>query len=204
LRNSAGRKKARKTVEWIFGLCVLVALPIGIAEAGQCTTEIENVTKLLAARDAGSGPTAGAATSTTIGQYPPSAAMGAADLSTAASSTAAESGRPQHPPTAAMNEATRSGGASLPAGSPRQQHPPTARHGRSDTRSATSPQEVQSQIRGGPAAALEVGAVGVKEPSDGHAKEPFCLLWVVSGMACAVKVTRIVCDCLRYQGCVRR
>ena len=95
-----------KKLEWIFGLCVLVALPIGIAEAGQCTAEIENVTKLLAARDAGSGLTAGAATSTTIGQHPPSAAMGAADSSTAASSAVAEAGRPQHTPTGAMNEAT--------------------------------------------------------------------------------------------------
>jgi hypothetical protein len=47
-----------KAIEWMFGVCV-IALPIGMAEAGQCTAEIENVTKLLASRDAGSGPTAG-------------------------------------------------------------------------------------------------------------------------------------------------
>jgi len=88
----------------------VVALPVASVEAGQCTAEIENVTKLLASRDAGSGPTAGGAASTTVGQHPPSAAMGAADPSTTASSAAAESGRPQHPPTATMNEATRGGG----------------------------------------------------------------------------------------------
>ena len=144
-----------KTMEWMLGVCVLVALPIGIAEAGQCTAEIENVTKLLASRDAGSGPTTGAATSTTIGQHPPSAAMGAADPSTTASSAAAESGRPQHPPTAAMNEATRGGGASSPAGSAREQHPPTAAMGEATGGGATSAQDVQSQIRGGPTAAQQ-------------------------------------------------
>ena len=73
-----------KVIEWMFGVCVLVALPIRMAEGGQCTAEIENVTKLLASRDAGSGPTAGGAASTTIGQHPPSAAMDAADPSTSA------------------------------------------------------------------------------------------------------------------------
>jgi hypothetical protein len=62
-----------------------------------CLTIIKSMTKLLASRDAGAGPTAGEASPTT-GQHPPSAAMGAADPSTAASSAAAESGRPQYPP----------------------------------------------------------------------------------------------------------
>jgi hypothetical protein len=92
-----------KTIALTFGVCGLVALPMGMAEAGQYTAEIENVTKLLASRDAGSGPTAGGAASTTTGQHPPSAAMGAADPT---SSAAAESGRPQHPPTVTMNVAT--------------------------------------------------------------------------------------------------
>jgi hypothetical protein len=157
------RKNAMKTMEWMFGVCVLVALPIGIAEAGQCTAEIENMTKLLASRDAGSGPTAGAATSTTIGQHPPSAAMGAADPSTTASSAAAESGRPQHPPTAAMNEATRGGGASSPADSAREQHPPTAAMGEATRGGATSAQDVQSQMRGGPTAAQQ--AEGARRPA---------------------------------------
>ena len=110
----------------LLGAYALVALPMGTAAAGQCTTEIENMTKLLASRDAGAGPTAGAASPTT-GQHPPSAAMGAADPSTAASSAATEPGRPQHPPTATMNQATQGGGTPSQAGSSaREQHPPTA------------------------------------------------------------------------------
>ena len=109
-------------------------LPIGTAAAGQCTTEIENMTKLLASRDAGAGPTAGAASPTT-GQHPPSAAMGAADPSTAASSAATELGRPQHPPTATMNQATQGGGPPSQAGSSaREQHPPTAALSSGDSR----------------------------------------------------------------------
>jgi hypothetical protein len=87
----------------LLGACAVVAFPLGTAAAGPCTAEIENVTKLLASRDAGSGPTAGP-TGTTTRQHPPTSAMGAADSSTAASAAAAESAKPQHPPTAAMNE----------------------------------------------------------------------------------------------------
>src|SRR5262245_66094374 len=84
---------------------------------------------------------------------PPSAAMGAADPSTSASSAAAESGRPQHPPTATMNEAARGGGPSSQAGTGAgQQHPPTAAMGQATQGGAASPQDMQSQIRGGPAA----------------------------------------------------
>ena len=77
------------TTTLLLGVCALVAVPMGMAAAGQCTTEIENMTKLLASRDAGAGPTAGAASPTT-GQHPPSAAMSAADPSTAASSATME------------------------------------------------------------------------------------------------------------------
>jgi hypothetical protein len=153
-----------KTIALTFGACVLVPLLMGAAEAGQCTAEIENVTKLLASRDAGSGPTTAGAASTAIGQHPPSAAMGAADPSTAASSAAAESGRPQHPPTATMNEATRGGGPSSPADTrPREQHPPTAAMGQATQGGAASPQDVQSQIRGGPTAAQQ--AEGARRPA---------------------------------------
>jgi hypothetical protein len=156
-------KSAMKRIALTFGACVLVALPMGTAEAGQCTIEIENVTKLLASRDAGSGPTAGGAASTTVGQHPPSAAMGAADPSTAASSAAAESGRPQHPPTATMNEATRGGGPSSADTPPREQHPPTTAMGQATQGGAASPQDVQSQIRGGPTAAQQ--AEGARRPA---------------------------------------
>jgi hypothetical protein len=93
-----------KTFTLLLGACALVVLPLGTAAAGPCTTEIENLTKLLASRDAGAGPTAGPVGPTT-GQHPPTSAMGAADSSTAASGAAAESAKPQHPPTAAMNQA---------------------------------------------------------------------------------------------------
>src|SRR5438132_12602791 len=78
-----------KTITLLVGTCALLALST-LAGAGPCTTEIDNLSKLFAARDAGAGPTAGAA-GTTGGQHPPTAAMGAADPSTAASSTAAQS-----------------------------------------------------------------------------------------------------------------
>jgi hypothetical protein len=139
-------------------------LPIEIAAAGPCTTEIDNLSKLFAARDAGAGPTAGAAGSTT-GQHPPTAAMGAADPSTAASSAAAESARPQHPPTAAMNEAAAQGGGApvQPGATAREQHPPTAAMNQAMQGGAASPQDVQSQTRGGPTAAQQ--AEGARRPA---------------------------------------
>src|SRR5215472_8740939 len=57
--NLSREKSAMKTTALMFGTCILVTLPMAAAEAGQCTAEIENVTKLLASRDAGSGPTTG-------------------------------------------------------------------------------------------------------------------------------------------------
>ena len=147
----------------LLGACAVVAFPLGTAAAGPCTAEIENVTKLLASRDAGSGPTAGP-TGTTTRQHPPTSAMGAADSSTAASAAAAESAKPQHPPTAAMNEATHGGGASPRAGETvREQHPPTAAMNEATQGGAASPQDVQSQTRGGPTAAQQ--AEGARRPA---------------------------------------
>ena len=40
-------------------------LPAGSVGAGQCTSAVENLAKVLAARDAGSGPTTGAPGSST-------------------------------------------------------------------------------------------------------------------------------------------
>jgi hypothetical protein len=156
-----------KTITLLVGTCALLALSTEIAAAGPCTTEIDNLSKLFAARDAGAGPTAGAAGSTTTGQHPPTAAMGAADPSTAASSAAAESARPQHPPTAAMNEATQGGGApAQPSGTAREQHPPTAAMNQATQGGAASPQDVQSQSRGGPTAAQQ--AEGARRPASEH------------------------------------
>ena len=125
-----------KTITLLLGAGALAALSAGTAAAGPCTTEIDNVTKLLASTDAGAGPTAGGASATT-GQHPPSATMGAADTSTAASSAAAQSGQPQHPPTATMNQATQGG--------------------------AASPQDAASQSRGGSTAAQQ--AQGARRPA---------------------------------------
>jgi hypothetical protein len=152
-----------KTSTFLFGACALLILPIGAAVAGPCTTEIDSLTKLMASRDAGAGPTAGAA-GTTSGQHPPTAAMGAADPSTAASSAATQSARPQHPPTAAMNEATQGGGPSAQPGSTAgAQHPPTAAMNQATQGGAASPQDVQSQNRGGPTAAQQ--AEGARRPA---------------------------------------
>jgi hypothetical protein len=58
-----------KTITFLFGACALLALPIEMAAAGPCTTEIDSLTKLMASRDAGAGPTAGVA-GTTSGLRP--------------------------------------------------------------------------------------------------------------------------------------
>ncbi len=58
----------------------LLAVSMNAAQAGPCTTEIDNLAKAMASKDAGQGPTpgAGAATSpgTPAGQHPPGAVMG--------------------------------------------------------------------------------------------------------------------------------
>src|SRR4051794_24145497 len=46
-------EKLVKTIT-LLGACAVVAFSLGTAAAGPCTAEIENVTKLLASRDAGS------------------------------------------------------------------------------------------------------------------------------------------------------
>jgi hypothetical protein len=94
----------------------LLAVPMSSAAAGPCTAEIENVTKMMAARDAGTGPTTGAG--------------GAA--------------------------------AQQPADRPAQ-HPPTEIIGRETQGKAASPQDVQSQTRGGPTAAEQ--AQGARRPA---------------------------------------
>jgi hypothetical protein len=139
----------------------MVILP-GAAWAGPCTTEIESMTKLLASRDAGAGPTVGGTTAPT-GQQPPTAAMGAADTSTSASTAAGSSARQQQPPTAAMNQAAQGAGPSSRAGdTAREQHPPTVAMNQATQGGAASPQDVQSQSRGGPTALQQ--AEGARRP----------------------------------------
>jgi hypothetical protein len=115
------------------------ALGVNPASAGPCTTEIDSLTKTLAAKDAGSGPTPGAgaaqSASPPSAQHPPTQAMSQASSGTATSpqdvrgQTAGQAPQQgarepagQHPPTAAMGQATESQRAPATAG----QHPPTA------------------------------------------------------------------------------
>ena len=125
----------------LVGVAAL-SLSLTSATAGPCTTEIDSLTKVLAARDAGSGPSPGATDGTQSaappsGQHPPTAAMSQESRGTATSAedvrrqaagqpTAAQQGRVdaggQHPPTAAMTQATQSQTAPATTG----QHPPTA------------------------------------------------------------------------------
>lgn len=66
----------------IAGAFLLFGLPMGVAQAGACTSEIENLTKTMAASDAGSGPTSGASPSSSAGsardtaQHPPTERVG--------------------------------------------------------------------------------------------------------------------------------
>jgi hypothetical protein len=99
----------------------LLAVPMSSAAAGPCTAEIENVSKMMSGRDAGSGPTTGAG--------------GAADQQ--------------------------------PAGRRAEEHPPTDVMTKQLQGRAASPQDVQSQTRGGPTAAEQ--AQGAQRPAAAEA-----------------------------------
>lgn len=141
----------------ILTSCALLALSAGTAAAGPCASEIDGVAKILAAKDAGQGPTAG---NTANAGQPPTAAMSKTDTSTAASNAAAKSGQPQQPPTAAMTSAA----TNLPTGAATKgdkEHPPTAAMNTATQGSAASPQDVQRQTGGQPTAAQQAqGASG--------------------------------------------
>jgi hypothetical protein len=129
-----------KTKTFILASVALSTLGVGSAMSGPCTTEIDGLTKTLAAKDAGSGPTPEASGQTAANpsnQHPPTAAMSQATQGQATSSedvrrqtagqpTAAQQGTSgtgaQHPPTAVMSEATQGQTAPATLG----QHPPTA------------------------------------------------------------------------------
>jgi hypothetical protein len=131
-----------KTKLFVVSSAALLALGMAFAQAGPCATEIEGLSKTMASKDAGSGPTSGAAgthaTASQAGQHPPTSAMSGATQGSAASPddvrrqtagqpTAAQQGSntgsgAAHPPTAAMNQATQGNAAPT---SP-SQHPPTA------------------------------------------------------------------------------
>lgn len=144
----------------ILASCAFLVLPLGTAAAGQCSSEIQSLSKVLAAKDAGSGPTASGTVNP--GQHPPTAATSAADTSTAASNAAAKSNQPQHPPTAAMNTAASSLGTNAGTNptKPREEHPPTAAMNEATKGSAASPQDVQRQTSGQPTAAQQAQGAG--------------------------------------------
>jgi hypothetical protein len=69
-----------RTTTLILAGLALLGLGTGSASAGPCTNEIANLTKTLAAKDAGSGPTSGTSAGTqartgTSGQHPPTSVM---------------------------------------------------------------------------------------------------------------------------------
>jgi hypothetical protein len=86
----------------------LLALGAGSATAGPCTTEIDNLAKVIAAKDAGSGPTSGTTGATRSEATPPA----------------------EHPPTAVMRQQTE-GKATSPEDVRRQieGQPPAAQQG---------------------------------------------------------------------------
>lgn len=144
-----------RTAAVLLTSCAFLALPIGAAGAGSCTSEIDNLAKMLVAHDAGSGPTPGTGAEV-AGQHPPTAAMSQADQGGAASAAAAQSSQPQHPPTAIMNRETT--GSSSPGAAPeatKEEHPPTAAMDRATQGSAASPRDVQRQNQGQPTAAQQ-------------------------------------------------
>ena len=74
------KENAMKTRTFILASMALFALGVGSATSGPCTIEIDGLAKTLAAKDAGSGPTAGASGGTQSAarpsdQHPPTAAM---------------------------------------------------------------------------------------------------------------------------------
>ena len=97
-----------KTKPLILATMALFALGMAPAHAGPCGMEIDNLTKALAATDAGSGPTAGAAGGTRPAASPSS----------------------QHPPTSVMRQETE-GKATSPEDVRRQTtgQPPAAQQG---------------------------------------------------------------------------
>ena len=144
------------------------ALGVSAAAAGPCTTEIDNLTKVIASKDAGSGPTPGAGgTHATADKsaHPPTAAMSEAAKGTATSAedarrqtagqpTAAQQGTgsppAQHPPTAAMSKATQGQTAPVTTG----EHPPTAAMSEATRTQAAPPPTDSSANKGEASAAL--------------------------------------------------
>ena len=115
-----------KSKTLILATVALFALGVASANAGQCGTEIDSLTKAIAAKDAGSGPTSGAAGGTRTAANPPS----------------------QHPPTSVMRQETE-GKATSPEDVRRQTtgQPPAAQQGTTgSTATAGAPAQASSAL----------------------------------------------------------
>jgi hypothetical protein len=167
----------------IVATIAVCALGVSAAAAGPCTTEIDNLTKVIASKDAGSGPTPGAggthATADTSA-HPPTAAMSEAAKGTATSAedvrrqtagqpTAGQQGTgspAQHPPTAAMSQATQGQTAPVTTG----EHPPTAAMSEATRAQAAPPASASSANTGEASAALHRARI-----LDQQGKEAECM-----------------------------
>jgi hypothetical protein len=168
----------------IVASIAVCALGVSAAAAGPCTTEIDNLAKVIASKDAGSGPTPGAGAShSTAGTsaHPPTAAMseaakGAATSAedvrrqTAGQPTAGQQGTgsppPQHPPTAAMSQATQGQTPPVTTG----EHPPTAAMSEATRSQAAPPASASPGNTGEASAALNRARI-----LDQQGKEPECM-----------------------------
>jgi len=118
-----------KTQTLILTGVALLALGTGSANSGPCSAEIDTVTKTLAAKDAGSGPTGAAETTGSVAGAP---------------STGAPS---QHPPTSIMKQQTE-GKATSPEDVRRQTagQPTAAQQGPSGAATADSAMQASSAL----------------------------------------------------------
>ena len=157
-----------KTKTFVLAGAALLAFGVAPAMSGPCTTEIDALAKTFAARDAGAGPTAGASGRTQSGagpgnQHPPTAAMNQA---TQGQATSPEDVRRQ---TAGQPPAAQQGAAQQGAAA---QHPPTAAMSeatRGQTAPATTgqhpPTAAMSEANRGQAAPRPAGSDNASEAS---------------------------------------
>ena len=143
-----------KTNAFILASIAVCALGVSSAASGPCTAEIDNLAKVLASKDAGSGPSPGASggahSMAEPSGHPPTAAMSEAAKGTATSQQGSGSPPAQHPPTAAMSQATQGQTAPATTG----EHPPTAAMSEASRTQATPPASASPGNTGEASAAL--------------------------------------------------
>jgi hypothetical protein len=175
-----------RTNAFILASVALFALGVSSTIAGPCTTEIDNLVKVITAKDAGSGPTPGASGATQSRAVPPNEHPATAAMSEAAKGTATSAeearrqtaGQPtaaqqgtggppaQHPPTAAMSQATQGQTAPITTG----EHPPTAAMSEATRTQAAPPASTSSGNTGEASAALNRARI-----LDQQGKEAECM-----------------------------